>query len=173
MSTSDYAARFLNPEDMANKELPAHILSDFRRLFIQDCANKYGDRFDVSDFIEYANTHTYHGEDYSAYLQGFVSKKVAEEHFVYQAKMRLEAEERSLKIREENEAIRAEAAAEAEAKMKERARREYPFSDAAFEKDWDNPLRARYAQKMGGNQPANPRNYQRGVSGGHYEPINR
>jgi hypothetical protein len=172
MSTSDYAAKFLNPEDITNKELSAYLLSDFRRLFIQDCANKYGHRFDVSDFIEYAKTHTYHGEDYSAYLRGFVSKKVAEEHSAYQAKKRQEADERSSKIREENEAIRARAAAEAEAKMKERARRAYPFSAEAFEKDWDNHLRAQYAaQEMGSSHPANPRNYQRGVGGGYSEPI--
>jgi hypothetical protein len=66
MSTSDYAAKFLNPEDMVSKELPAYLLSDFRRLFIQDCAERYGDRFDVSDFIDYVKTHTYLGEDYSA-----------------------------------------------------------------------------------------------------------
>jgi hypothetical protein len=142
MSTSDYAAKFLNPEDMANKQLPAYILSDFRRLFIQDSAERYGDRFDVSDFIDFVKTHTYHSEDYSAYLQGFVNKKVAEEHFAHQEKMRFEAEERSRKIREESEALRAKGAAEAEAKMKERARRAYPFSDEAFEKDWDNHLRA-------------------------------
>src|SRR5215208_1088119 len=171
MSTSDYAAKFLNPEDMVSKELPAYLLSDFRRLFIQDCAERYGDRFDVSDFIDYVKTHTYHGEDYSAYLRGFVSKKLAEEDFAHQEKKHQETEERSRKIREENEAIRAKAAAEAEAKMKERARRAYPFSDEAFEKDWDNHLRAQYAALEMNTPAANPRNYQHGLSGGHSEPI--
>jgi len=165
MSTTDYAAKFLNPEDMANKELPAYILSDFRHLFIRDSAERYGDRFDVNDFIDYVKTHTYHGEDYSTYLRGFVSKKVAEEHSAYQAKKRQEADERSRMIREENEAIRAEAAAQAEAKMKERARCAYPFSDEAFEKDWDNHLRAQYAALEMNTPAAHPRDYQSGLPG--------
>jgi hypothetical protein len=154
------------------QEIPAYILTDFRRLFIHDSAEKYGDRFDVGEFMEYVKTHAYNGEDYGAHLRCFVNKKVSEENFAHQEKKRLEAEKHSRKNREENEAIRAELAAEAEAKMKERARRAYPFSDEAFEKDWDNHLRARYAQEMGGSRPATPRDYQRGVPGGHSEPIN-
>ena len=72
--------------------------------------------------MEYVKTHGYHGANFDSHLTGFVSKKVAEEHSAYQAKERQEAEERSGQIREENRAIRAKAAAEAEAKMDVAAR---------------------------------------------------
>jgi hypothetical protein len=51
--------------------------------------------------------------------------------------------------------------------MKERARRAYPFSDAAFEKDWDYHLRAQYAAQQMNSPPATPRDYQYGLPG-HY-----
>jgi hypothetical protein len=72
--------------------------------------------------MEYIKTHGSHGANFDSHLTGFVSKKVAEEHSAYQAKERQEAEERSGQIREENRAIRAKAAAEAEAKMDVAAR---------------------------------------------------
>ena len=155
------------------REIPSYILADFRRLFIQDSAERYGVRFDVGNFIGYVKTHTYHGEDYGAYLRGFVGKKVAEEHCAYQEKKRLEAEEHSRKIGEENEVIRAKAAAEAEAKSKERARRAYPFSDEAFEADWPR-IRAELALKEVAERRklvASPRDYARGVPGGFTTPL--
>src|SRR5215207_3165862 len=98
-----------------------YILKDFRHLFEQEET-----RFDTDEFIQYAEAHDY-TTDYVSLKTGFIRKKLDEEHFVYQEKRRLEAEERARKIREENEAIHAEGAAEAEAKMKEQARRRYPL----------------------------------------------
>jgi hypothetical protein len=142
-----------------------HIHMDFHRLF-----EKEETCFDADEFIQYVEAHNY-TTDYDHLKAGFIREKLDEEYFAYEEKRRFEVEERARKIREENEAIRAEAAAEAEAKMKERARRVYPFSDAAFEKDWDNHLRAQYAAQRMNTPPANPRDYQYGLPGYYSQSL--
>jgi hypothetical protein len=63
-----------------------YILKDFRRLFEQEET-----RFDADEFIQYAEAHDY-TTDYVSPKTGFICKKLDEEHFAYQEKMRFEAE---------------------------------------------------------------------------------
>jgi len=126
-------------------------------------------RFPLDAFVEYVRSHAFHGEDFSSHFNGFIQSQKSKEAAAHQEANR--AEEAAAVAKREEEL--AQMRRDTEAALKERTRREYPFSDAAFDSDWPR-IRAELAVKEVAerrNRTASPRDYARGVPGGFTTPL--
>jgi hypothetical protein len=167
---------YMNRADISKREIPAYVMADFKRLFPQEAAERFGEdyskRFPLDGFVEYVRSHAFHGEDFSSHFNGFVQWQLSKERAAQaEAKRAEEAERQAARDAERGEAARAR-----EAELKERVRAEYPLSAESFEKDWDSHLRAQYVARMMEEQQRraqeSARNViRRGVVGGYSEPI--
>ena len=167
---------YMDRADISKREIPAYVMADFKRLFPQEAAERFGEdyskRFPLDAFVEYVRSHAFHGEDFSSHFNGFVQWQLSKERAAHAEAKRAEEAERQAA----RDAERAEAARAKEAELKELVRVEYPLSAESFEKDWDSHLRAQYVARMMEEHQRraqeSARNViRRGVGGGYSEPI--
>ena len=167
---------YMDRADISKREIPAYVMADFKRLFPQEAAERFGEdyskRFPLDAFVEYVRSHAFHGEDFSSHFNGFIQSQKSKEAAAHQEVKRAEEAERQAA----RDAERAEAARAKEAELKELVRVEYPLSAESFEKDWDSHLRAQYVARMMEEHQRraqeSARNViRRGVVGGYSEPI--
>jgi|SRR5215208_4732943 len=164
---------YIDRADISKREIPAYVMADFKRLFPQEAAERFGEdyskRFPLDNFVEYVRSHAFHGENFSSHFNGFVQSQLSKERAAHAEAKR--AEEAAALAKREEEL--AQMRRDAEAALKERARREYPFSDEAFEADWSR-IRTELAVKEIAerrNRTASPRDYAHGVPGGFTTPL--
>jgi hypothetical protein len=130
---------------------PNHIIQNFRRMFEEE-----GLPFSVEEFLLYVQAHDYYEEpEYGLLRAQFIRKKRDDEYFANLTKQQEEQKEAAEAARKSEEQRKAKAEAEA----KEEARREYPFSDEAFEQDWPQIRASLIAGGGRAARAATPRDY--------------